>query len=433
MAESVISIRNLSKKYHLGVIGTGTFYGDLKKWWAKKRGAPDPYQIVDETDQRNRTGESIWALNDINFNVQRGEALGIIGRNGAGKSTLLKILSQVTVPTSGQVNVKGKIASLLEVGTGFHPELTGRENIYLNGAILGMTRNEVTKKLDEIIDFSGVERFIDTPVKRYSSGMYVRLAFAVAAHLEPDILLVDEVLAVGDVAFQKKCLGKMSDITAGEGRTILIVSHQMPMIQRLANRCVLFDSGVVKDIGSPVDIVSKYLNLNLGQDTSTEWVNANSNTHSESSPYFILDRFALVDEQFSVLPRSIDTSNPVYILIEGRVERPDKRLNIGFSLMDGFGNNLFLGYHTDQPEESWPDLSKGFVKLRVRLDLSMLNEGDYKLDFFCGLHTITMFYPNGENDIALSFHVPGNYYVSPYWVKRRDTLLSPLLDWETLD
>jgi lipopolysaccharide transport system ATP-binding protein len=205
----VISVENLSKSYQLGVIGTGTLADDLKLWWAKARGKPNPLLRIGETDQGNRDGETIWALKDVSFEVQPGEILGIIGRNGAGKSTLLKILSRITAPTSGVVHVKGRIASLLEVGTGFHQELTGRENIFLNGAILGMRKNEIERKFDEIVDFSGVEKFIDTPVKRYSSGMYVRLAFAVAAHLEPEILVVDEVLAVGDAAFQKKCLGKM--------------------------------------------------------------------------------------------------------------------------------------------------------------------------------------------------------------------------------
>ena len=206
---TVISVENLSKAYQLGTIGTGTLANDMKVWWAKVRGRPNPLQKIGVHDYRSRDGETVWALKDVNLTVQQGEAVGIIGRNGAGKSTLLKILSQVTAPTSGIVKARGRIASLLEVGTGFHPELTGRENIYLNGAILGMSRTEVNRKLDEIVDFSGVEKYIDTPVKRYSSGMYVRLGFAVAAHLEPEILIVDEVLAVGDAEFQRKCLGKM--------------------------------------------------------------------------------------------------------------------------------------------------------------------------------------------------------------------------------
>jgi len=219
MNNTVISVENLTKRYDLGVIGTGTLSRDLNRWWARVRNQPDPYTRIGQRDRFEQIGQSILALDNVSFTVQQGEALGIIGRNGAGKSTLLKILSRVTAPTSGVVKIKGRIGSLLEVGTGFHPELTGRENVFLNGAILGMRKDEVQRKFDEIVDFSGVEKFIDTPVKRYSSGMYVRLAFAVAAHLDPEILVVDEVLAVGDAEFQKKCLGKMGDV-AGEGSVV---------------------------------------------------------------------------------------------------------------------------------------------------------------------------------------------------------------------
>lgn len=255
---TVISVENLSKSYRLGQIGTGTFAHDLNVWWAKMRGKPNPLLRIGETDHGNRDGEEIWALKDVSFTVEQGEVLGIIGRNGAGKSTLLKILSRVTAPTSGRIKVKGRVASLLEVGTGFHPELTGRENVYLNGTILGMSRKEIDRKFDEIVDFSGVEKFIDTPVKRYSSGMYVRLAFAVAAHLDPEILVVDEVLAVGDAEFQKKCLGKMSDV-AQEGRTVLFVSHNMGAIRSLCSKAIYFDVGNIADIGETNDVVSSYL------------------------------------------------------------------------------------------------------------------------------------------------------------------------------
>lgn len=258
MSSTVISIEGLSKLYRLGVIGTGTFYGDLRRWWARQRGKPDPYLKVGEPDHGNREGEITWALKDIDFTVQQGEVLGIIGHNGAGKSTLLKILSRVTAPTSGEVKVNGRIASLLEVGTGFHPELTGRENIFLNGAILGMSNLEVKRKFDEIVDFSGVEQFIDTPVKRYSSGMYVRLAFAVAAHLEPEILIVDEVLAVGDAEFQKKCLGKMNDV-ASHGRTILFVSHNMASITSLCSRACLLSNGKLIEDGEVHPVIERYL------------------------------------------------------------------------------------------------------------------------------------------------------------------------------
>jgi len=255
---TVISIEHLTKQYDLGVIGTGTISRDLNRWWARVRKQPDPYTRIGHRDAFERIGETILALNDISFTVPQGEALGIIGRNGAGKSTLLKILSRVTAPTSGVVKVKGRIGSLLEVGTGFHPELTGRENVYLNGAILGMKKAEVARKFDEIVEFSGVEKFINTPVKRYSSGMYVRLAFAVAAHLDPEILIVDEVLAVGDAEFQKKCLGKMSDV-AGEGRTVLFVSHNMGAVKSLCKYGILLSSGSIIYQGTVENTVQTYL------------------------------------------------------------------------------------------------------------------------------------------------------------------------------
>jgi lipopolysaccharide transport system ATP-binding protein len=258
---TAIKTENLSKIYRLGEIGTGTISRDLERWWARMRGKEDPFLKIGQANDRAVKGDSdiVYSLRDINFEIQQGEAVGIIGKNGAGKSTLLKILSRVTSPTTGKIDIKGRIASLLEVGTGFHPELTGRENIYLNGAILGMRKKEITRKLDEIIDFSGVERYIDTPVKRYSSGMYVRLAFAVAAHLESEILIVDEVLAVGDAEFQKKCLGKMGDISKGEGRTILFVSHNLSAISNLCNKGIFLKEGAISSIGNINKVTENYL------------------------------------------------------------------------------------------------------------------------------------------------------------------------------
>lgn len=260
-----IKVDNLSKAYQLGDFGTGTISRDLERYWARLRGKEDPFLKIGETNDRTSAGKSdiVWSLKDINFEIEQGEAVGIIGRNGAGKSTLLKILSRVTSPTTGSVKVKGRIASLLEVGTGFHPELTGRENIYLNGAILGMRKTEIKRKFDEIVSFAGVERYIDTPVKRYSSGMYVRMAFAVAAHLESEILIVDEVLAVGDAEFQKKCLGKMDDISKTEGRTVLFVSHNMGSILNLCNNCILLNQGIIERIGQPQVIVQQYYKQNI--------------------------------------------------------------------------------------------------------------------------------------------------------------------------
>lgn len=258
MSEVVISVENLSKQYRLGILGHGTLKNDFQSWWARFRGKEDPNAKIDFSSIGHGIGNrEFWALQDVSFEVKQGEVLGIIGRNGAGKSTLLKILSRITAPTKGAAKIKGRVASLLEVGTGFHPELTGRENVYLNGAILGMTKKEIDAKFAEIVDFAEIEKFIDTPVKRYSSGMYVRLAFAVAAHLEPEILIVDEVLAVGDIQFQKKCLNKMEDVTS-EGKTVLLVSHNMPTILSLSKRCILLSNGRLLDQGLPSEVVRKF-------------------------------------------------------------------------------------------------------------------------------------------------------------------------------
>lgn len=260
MTNIAIKAENLSKAYQLGEIGTGTISRDLERWYARIRGKEDPYLRIGETNDRSKKGNNdiVWSLKDVNFEIEQGAAVGIIGRNGAGKSTLLKILSKVTAPTTGKISGKGRIASLLEVGTGFHPELSGRENIFLNGAILGMRKHEIKRKFDEIVDFAGVERYIDTPVKRYSSGMYVRLAFAVAAHLESEILIVDEVLAVGDAEFQKKCLGKMGEVSKGEGRTVLFVSHNMDAVLNLCNKGIVLKNGIVDFNGEAKASIAHY-------------------------------------------------------------------------------------------------------------------------------------------------------------------------------
>lgn len=275
-----IEFNHVGKQYRLGMVSTGTFFRDLNRWWAMNvKGKEDPFLKVGETNVRSKKGESdyVWALKDINFSIEQGDVVGIIGKNGAGKSTLLKLLSRVTTPTVGEINVCGRIASLLEVGTGFHPEMTGRENIYMNGAIMGMTKAEITRKLDEIIDFSGCERYIDTPVKRYSSGMTVRLGFSVAAHLEPEILVVDEVLAVGDAEFQKKAIGKMQDVSKGEGRTVLFVSHNMAAVRNLCQKGVVLRDGMTDFIGTANDAINHYLNTAItqieGQKLMTDCIN----------------------------------------------------------------------------------------------------------------------------------------------------------------
>ena len=278
MSEPTILVENLGKLYRLGVIGTTTLHEDISHWWAKVRRRPSPYLKVGA--DVSEIGTQLWALRDVSVQIGAGEIWGVIGRNGAGKSTLLKVLSRVTAPTVGSVRMRGRVGSLLEVGTGFHPELSGRDNVYLNGAILGMHRSEIRKKFDEIVEFAEVGRFIDTPVKRYSSGMYVRLAFAVAAYLEPDILLVDEVLAVGDLAFQEKCLGKMGDV-ANDGRTVLFVSHNMGAVGNLCPMCLWLDAGCTKMAGPTREVVPQYVR-SAGRDLDSGEVNLDADERKEA-------------------------------------------------------------------------------------------------------------------------------------------------------
>lgn len=269
MSDIVLSVENLSKQYRIGEIGTGTLSNDMKRWWAQVRGKEDPFSLVGQVNDRTKKAESdfVWALKDVNFQVKQGDVLGIVGKNGAGKSTLLKLISRITSPTTGSIKAKGRIASLLEVGTGMHPEMTARENIYLNGAIMGMTKREISRKFDEIVDFAGCALYVDTPVKRYSSGMRVRLGFAVAAFLEPEILIVDEVLAVGDAEFQKKAIGKMKDVSSGDGRTVLFVSHNMESIEALCTSCAVFKNGTILSQGNTNEMIELYLNDNREKTT----------------------------------------------------------------------------------------------------------------------------------------------------------------------
>jgi lipopolysaccharide transport system ATP-binding protein len=306
---TVISVENVSKLYRLGEIGTGSLAHDVNRWWHRMRGKEDPYLKIGQSNDRSTKGESdyVYALKDISFEVNQGEVLGIIGRNGAGKSTLLKILSRVTTPTSGEIKAKGRIASLLEVGTGFHPELSGRDNIYLNGAILGMRKNEIARKFDEIVEFSGCERYIDTPVKRYSSGMYVRLAFAVAAHLESEILIVDEVLAVGDAEFQKQCLGKMKDV-AGEGRTVLFVSHNMSAMSKLCDNIAMLENGTIVFRGSTNLGIERY--LRAGEKSRSSSIIPNS---KKTLPIYISE--VAIHSNDGPLIGAIDNSKDTYIRI----------------------------------------------------------------------------------------------------------------------
>lgn len=373
MGDVVISIENLSKTYQLGTIGTGTFYGDLKRWWARARGLPDPYQKIGEKDHRNRVGETIWALDDINFTINRGEAIGVIGRNGAGKSTLLKILSRVTAPTSGAIKARGRIASLLEVGTGFHSELTGRENIFLNGAIMGMNRSEVRRKFDEIVDFSGVEKFIDTPVKRYSSGMYVRLAFAVAAHLEPEILVVDEVLAVGDAEFQKKCLGKMGEVASG-GRTVLFVSHNMQAIVALCSRVLWLNQGRVMMTGNTAAIAEKYVSFGSEDLAEIRW----EFDQAPGTEAVRLKALRVTDASETTC-NNFNLSDSIKLEMEFWVVKGGMRLNPSFQLLNQLGVIVFATTNFHDPEWSDRVYKPGLYRTTCVIPGHLMNEGKYTI------------------------------------------------------
>lgn len=292
MSDIVIKVENLSKRYIIGHQKQERYTALRDVISDKVRGIGNIFNF--RSQQKDEAFEDFWALKDVSFEIKQGDRVGIIGRNGAGKSTLLKILSRITEPTSGKISIKGRVASLLEVGTGFHPELTGRENIYLNGAILGMDRYEIKKKFDEIVDFAEVEKFLDTPVKRYSSGMYVRLAFAVAAHLEPEILIVDEVLAVGDAQFQKKCLGKMEDVAHKEGRTVIFVSHNMGAIKSLCHNCIWLESGILKVYGSTQSVVSDYMNLSINFDGSNQ---ISPNQHIKGNANIIIEKVTVLNTE----------------------------------------------------------------------------------------------------------------------------------------
>jgi homopolymeric O-antigen transport system ATP-binding protein len=379
MSNIVISVEHLTKKYDLGVIGTGTLSRDLERWWARIRHRPDPYTKIGEEDAFNRFGETILALDDVNFRVHRGEALGIIGRNGAGKSTLLKILSRVTAPTAGKVKVKGRIGSLLEVGTGFHPELTGRENVFLNGAILGMKKVEVQRKFDEIVDFAGVEKFIDTPVKRYSSGMYVRLAFAVAAHLETEILIVDEVLAVGDAEFQKKCLGKMGNV-ADEGRTVLFVSHNMTAIQNLCNKALWINNGQIQKEGLPKEIIDSY--LSIYRKSNEPRINLLDFPRGRYSSETIFEEVCLYkDETLSSVFNTGDNFKLETIISIG----PDQLSNVsfGFDIKDKTDRIIFAS-NMQQYKLYIPVKKKNRYKLGFRVPSLCLNPGHYSVSLYIG-------------------------------------------------
>lgn len=394
MSKTVISVEHLSKRYELGIIGASSLQRDLNRWWARTRGRPDPYLKIGQEELSEHAGEYIWALDDINFKVKQGEALGIIGRNGAGKSTLLKVLSRVTAPTKGKVKVKGRIGSLLEVGTGFHPELTGRENVYLNGAILGMTRAEVERKFDEIVDFSGVEKFIDTPVKRYSSGMYVRLAFAVAAHLEADILIVDEVLAVGDAEFQKKCLGKMDDV-AHAGRSVLFVSHTMAAIKNLCSDVIWLENGQIEFRGTPKETIAKYLSKNSEIRIEKKWEDTENAPGNETVRLI----FAGLSTDKKNKIDYLTVESPIFLKFIIFNYRPDLPLHMNFHLYT-HDNICVFNTHSGSKKYNY-----GIVEGTCTIPANFLNDDKYSITFMAhypDIHGVSV-----ENVLTFEIHDSG--------------------------
>lgn len=376
MSNVVIKVENISKQYRLGTVGTGSLAHDLNRTWARVRGKEDPYLKIGEANDRSVKGNSeyVWALQDINFEVKQGEVLGIIGRNGAGKSTLLKILSRTTTPTTGRIKIKGRVASLLEVGTGFHPELTGRENIFLNGAILGMTKREIKSKFDEIVDFAGVERYIDTPVKRYSSGMYVRLAFGVAAHLEPEILIVDEVLAVGDAEFQRKALGKMKSVSDKDGRTVLFVSHNLPAVRQLCTKALLLNKGYVEYENTTQNVIKQYLQNNYENEQIFS-LNNYRNYSVEESPVEI--QSVMIDGYLESMPIIRLNHNPVF-KVAIRVKQKIEKGNITIAIFNSEQVNVGLAFSWDD-DFSLVIPEVGDYEIKVRLNHFGLAPGSYSV------------------------------------------------------
>ena len=414
MSDFAVKVENLSKAYQLGDFSTGTLSRDIERWWALMRGKEDPFLKVGETNDRTVKGTSdiIWSLKDLNFQINQGDAVGVIGRNGAGKSTLLKVLSRVTSPTAGLIKVKGRIASLLEVGTGFHPDLTGRENIYLNGAILGMRKAEIKRQFDAIVSFAGIERYIDTPVKRYSSGMYVRLAFAVAAHLESEILIVDEVLAVGDAEFQKKCLGKMNDVSKGEGKTVLFVSHNLQAIMALCNRGIYLKNGELaldSSIDEVIKVYSNDRNINFSKTV---------NVISEGKVAWLTD-FSIVDESGD---EYVKMESNIHIEIEVESTEVIENIYIGIGINDASDVRILTLFSKFFSKTYALKTGKNVIKCQVeRLNLK---PGIYRAEIFIGTDQQTIDYYNHGLQFEIypsptKFMLPdssqGSVFINQHW------------------
>lgn len=405
-----IQVRNLGKQYN---IGTREPYMTLR-------------DVLYEPFGHSFHKETIWALKDVSFEIKKGSVVGVIGKNGSGKSTLLKILSRITFPTTGEAKIIGRVASILEVGTGFSPELTGRENIFLNGSILGMTQREIKQKFDQIVYFSGVEKFIDTPVKRYSSGMYVRLAFAVAAHLDPEILLVDEVLAVGDIEFQKKSLKKMNELTTKHGRTILFVSHNMNAIEQLCTQAILLDEGNLAEQGSTNKVINAYLAQSVFSQESSYWENKDNNLGNQ---FFRPIRFFVANKRFkpTKVIRSDETSS---VVIEFESEEIMSNLMIGYRLFDEENHIIYTTTHVDSSPEKWPSIRKGTNVFYSHLPKRLLKEGRYRLELVAKPHGSNWIIGPSDNSPTVFLTIQGGSSDSPYWSSHKQNLVVPIVQWK---
>lgn len=403
MNKSVIEVKNISKKYALGLTKHISIY-------SKKQ--PD-----------------FWALKNVSFNINPGEVVGIIGRNGAGKSTLLKLMSRISFPTEGEIVLRGKVASLLEVGTGFNPELTGRENVFLNGAILGIKQKDIKKHFEEIVDFAGVEKFIDTPVKHYSSGMYTRLAFAVASHVEADILLVDEVLSLGDIQFQKKSMGKMEKLAKNEGRTVLFVSHNPNAIEQLCHRCLLLEAGKLTLESYDVPkVVGKYI---FGSTKNRPMIWNNSGKQYQNR-YFTPLKFYFTDSQNRILKSSVGNNTDFWVHVEAKITNLNPALTFGYAVYSENGQTLFWSYQTDGGEKYWPKIKSGKIHVRSRVPARLFTEAEHKLELIAAIHLREWILPPGGNVPVIHLNIQGGFDNSYYWMTKRPGIIAPVFNWETV-
>lgn len=419
-----IEVKNVSKSYiinHKNKANYSTLKDDVGNLLRKPFGK--------QTESKE---EKFWALKDINFEVPKGEIFGIIGKNGSGKSTMLKILSRIVDPTEGSIHIRGRVASLLEVGTGFHPELTGRENVYFNGSMLGMSRQEITNRFDEIVDFSEIEQFIDTPVKFYSSGMYVRLAFAVAAHLEPDILILDEVLAVGDASFQRKSMNKILS-TMREGRTVLFVSHNTSAIRQLCTNGILLNKGQIEASGNIGEIIDRYLVEIMNNDQAMSKITSNwTNNGSAKNDTFIPNRAFISNEQGKKVSGPLQNSEDYYVCVEGSLKIDDETFNIGYAVWDSESKNLiYQSISTDATKDKWPHFKKGHITALGKLPAYLLNGGRYKIIVFASLYGKGWVYDMDSTPIRFEIDVRHGKHPSPRWTEARGGLIAPIIDWQS--